>query len=44
MAIKVKVMAYKSYIRLLSTMHINSKAMPTNNTDYSCHIKAVELA
>ena len=24
--------------------HFNSKAIPTNDTDYSCHKKAVELA
>ena len=24
-------------------MHFDSKAMPTNDTNYSCHIKAVEL-
>ena len=24
-------------------MHINAKAIPTNDTDYSCYIKAVEL-
>ena len=23
--------------------HFNSKAMPVNDTDYSCHIEAVEL-
>ena len=23
--------------------HFNSKAMPINDTDYSCHIEAVEL-
>ena len=23
--------------------HINAKATPTNNTDYNCYIKAVEL-
>ena len=24
-------------------LHINTKAMPTNDTDYSCYIKSVEL-
>ena len=24
-------------------MHINAKAIPTNDTDYRCYIKAVEL-
>ena len=24
-------------------MHINAKLTPTNDTDYSCHIKVVEL-
>ena len=27
-------------IRLVFTMHINAKATPTNDTDYSCYIKA----
>ena len=30
-------------IRLVSTTYINAKATPTNDTDYSCHIKVVEL-
>ena len=28
-------------IRLVSMTHINAKAMPTNDTDYSWYIKAV---
>ena len=28
--------------KLVSTTPINVKAMPTNNNDYNCHIKAVE--
>ena len=32
------------YLHLtVSTMHFNSKNTPTNDTNYSCHIKAVEL-
>ena len=34
---------YLTLIRLVSMMHFNCKAMPTNDTNYSCHIKAVEL-
>ena len=34
---------YLTLIKLVSTMHFSSKAMPTNNINYSCHIKAVEL-
>ena len=30
-------------IRLVSMVHINAKTMPTNVTNCSCHIKAVEL-
>ena len=30
-------------IRLVFMMHMNAKAMPTNDTDYSCYVKAVEL-
>ena len=30
-------------IRMLSMMHFNCKAMPTNDTDYSCRTKAVEF-
>ena len=32
-----------TFIRLVPTMLINNTAMPTNETDYSSHIKAVEL-
>ena len=28
---------------LVSMMHINSKATPINDNDYSCHITAIEL-
>ena len=42
-----KLMAYIvlniTLIGFVSTVHTNAKAMPTNDTDYSCHIKAVEL-
>ena len=31
-----------TFIRLVSTMLINTTAMPTNETDYSNHIKPVE--
>ena len=30
-----------AYTASVSTMHFNCKAIPTNDTDYSCHIKAV---
>ena len=30
-------------IRSVSMTHYNSKATPTNDTDYSCHINVVEL-
>ena len=30
-------------IRLVSMVHFNCKATPTNDIDYSCHIKAAEL-
>ena len=30
-------------IRLVSMMHFNYKATPTNDTDYSYHIKAVNF-
>ena len=36
-------MAQTALIRLVSLTHINAKAIPTNDNDYSCHIKAVEL-
>ena len=29
--------------RITSLMRINAKAMPINDTDYSCHVTAVEL-
>ena len=35
------VLAY--LIRLVCMMCMNAKAMPTNDIDYSCHLKAVEL-
>ena len=34
---------YLTLIRLISMMRINAKATPTNDTNYSCHIKAVVL-
>ena len=45
MTVTVKVMAYIAIVPiwLVSMMHFNSKAMPTNDTDYSCHIKVVQL-
>ena len=30
-------------ITLVSMMHINCKAIPTNDTNYSCHTKVVEI-
>ena len=30
-------------IRLVFMTHINAKATPTDNNDYNCYIKAVEL-
>ena len=33
---------YLTLIMLVSTTCINALAMPTNDTDYSCHIKGVE--
>ena len=30
-------------IGLVSTMHITAKATPINDTNYNCHITAVEL-
>ena len=29
--------------RLVSTTHYISKATPTNDSDYSCHTRAIEL-
>ena len=40
MIVKVKVSVF---IMLVSTMCFNSKAIPTNDTDYNYHIKAIEL-
>ena len=34
---------YITIIRLLYMTHFNCKVTPTNYTDYSCNIKAVEL-
>ena len=45
MTVKVQVMAYTVLVysyKVVSMMCINSKAILTNNTDYSCHIKAVD--
>ena len=43
----MKVMGYiaRLLIALVSMMRINAKAMPTNNTDCSCHniIKALQF-
>ena len=36
-------MLYLSVVDLVSMMLFNSKVMLTNNTDYSCHIKVLEL-
>ena len=38
-------MAYNASLRLLGWFlwHFNCKAMPTNDTNYSCHITATEL-
>ena len=30
-------------IRLVFMMHITAEAMPTNDTDYRCYIKAIDL-
>ena len=35
---------YLNLIKLVSTTYYISKATPTNNTNYSCHINVVELA
>ena len=46
MTLIVKLTAYAalaSLIRLLSMTHFSCKAMPTNDTNYSCHIEVVEL-
>ena len=32
-----------AFTRLVSVTSFNCKATPTNDTNYSCHIKAVEL-
>ena len=40
---KVKVTAQPTLIRLAIIAHTNAKAVPTNDTYYGCHIKAVEL-
>ena len=32
------------YNRLVSMMYFNSKAIPTYDTDNTCHIKVAELA
>ena len=37
------VLTYNTLTRLVFMMRFNVKAMPTNDTDYSCHIKAVEF-
>ena len=40
-----EVMAYTAlayFIGLVSTMHMNAYVIPTNDTDYSCHIKATK--
>ena len=37
------VLACSYYGRLFSTTRSNSKATPTNDIEYSCHIKAVIL-
>ena len=31
-----------SYLVVFSMMYFNCMAMPSNNTDYNCHIKAIE--
>ena len=36
-------MAQTTLIRLVSTTRINARAIPTNDNDYNCHIKVVEL-
>ena len=33
------VLAYSCYV--VSTLHFKYQAMPTNDTDYSCHIQAL---
>ena len=38
-----KVTAYTALAHFISHDAYGTKAMPTNNTDYSCHIKAIEL-
>ena len=39
----LKVTTYTVIAWLVSMTHFNSKAVPTNDTDHSCHIKDVEL-
>ena len=44
LTLTVKVMIYTVLVtRLVFITHLNSKATPTNNTDYSCYKKVVEL-
>ena len=40
---KCELMAYTALARLVCTTRINAKATLTNDIDYSCHMKAVEL-
>ena len=37
------ILRYLTLIRIISMTHINSKAAPTNDTDYSCYLQVVEL-
>ena len=46
MTVKTKAIANRvlaTLIKLVSTTYINVKVMPTNDTNYSCHIKTLEL-
>ena len=44
LTVKVTTYSYSTNLLLLGSItHFISKATPTNNTDYSCLIKAVEI-
>ena len=44
MVVTVKIIQYYlTLIMLVSMTCINAKATPTNHTNYSCHIKTIEL-
>ena len=41
--VKVVIQHFYILIRLVSVTHFKSKATPTNDTDYSCHVKGIEF-